>query len=175
MAGLTLLAGLLIVFVRPLGGALSPAKEPPRELSLLVEAQLGADLSQLEHATIHLPDLPLSAALKSQPEGLRCTIKSLKTPVSYQVTLYLAGGQQAIARGHLVERGPDLVAKVEDWRRLTPGGSELGRQAAARPVSTQWQRPEYVTPNAPWLGKLEVRRNLPRHFVASQPGGHHHQ
>lgn len=175
IAGLVLLLGLATLFFRPLRGPAASNRETPRELSLLVETRLPPELKRIEHATIHLPDLPLAARLEAREGGFSCKIKSLKTPVSYQLTLYLAGGEQAVARGRLVERGNDLVAVVhEDFRKLSAGGSDLARQRAARPVSVQWQRPEYVTPKAEWLGKLEVRRNLPPHYVASEPGGHHH-
>ena len=175
VAGAIFFLGLIYVVARPLRHDNPTVATRPSEFSLVVETHLPADLKKIDQATIHLPDLPLSVKLEPVETGFHCQIKSLAAPHNFQVTLYLKGGEQAIARGHLIERGPDRVAVINDWHRLSKGGSQLAQQASKYPVSQQWQRPELVTPRAEWLGRLEVRRNLPPHrVIPNEPGGHHH-
>ena len=101
-AVIVLVTGLLLAFVRPQGASSGPPREIPHEYSIVVETRLPTAVVKLQQATIHLPQLPLSARLALDGNEFRCHIHSFKPPQSFLVTLYLAGGEQAIGRGELI-------------------------------------------------------------------------
>lgn len=186
----------LIISGRGLWAHQKPALESNRigEYSLRIQGVCRADWGAIRRATLHLPDVPLTHALKpvAAAQGrpvFEATVKSLQPPQRFEISLQFENGGQTTARGRLVKQGLLWVGQFEDYKLPLQAGKSLASQSRGWVKQPQWQQPASSGKRqigGTDLTRFEVVRILPpttahlraekghHHVYTHPPEGHHH-